>query len=143
MLSRETEVMRCLENLLHKERLQEWHFLVQKSGILQTYKTIPANKEGNEKSSVPTWLNKKWMKMQKLCEALGETLSSCKQLCPETMHTPERKFFRTGWPPESFSRPCLCIFPKNTLTKCFHLALGTTWVSILFSSRYWSFTTFL
>lgn len=47
MLNRETKMIRCLENLLHAEGLREQHLLIQKSGILQTYKSMPAEKEGN------------------------------------------------------------------------------------------------
>lgn len=42
-----------------------------------------------------------------------------------------RILLRTGWPLERFSRPCFCVSSKNILTKCFHITLGTTWVSIV------------
>lgn len=63
----------------------------------------------------------------KLCEALRETLSSHKWSCPETKHTPEWEFFleMAGFL-KAFQGLVSVFFLKNTLIKCFHLALGFT-----------------
>lgn len=84
---------------------------------------------------MPRWLNKRRMKNQilneKQCEALGEIFSSGKGMPWNYAYFRLDFFSGTGWPLESFSVPWFCIFPKNILTKCFHLDLVSIGMGVL------------
>lgn len=49
------------------------------------------------------------------------------KLCPGTMNSSDGKsFLELDGLLKDFSMPSFCIFPKNILTKCFHLDLVST-----------------